>query len=255
MVDKEEVKSYFKRLQRTRQAKEEEQEPDGSPHHLMTQASKDAGHAARAAPLPDATNLSPVNAQELPAMLPQPLKEHDGKICMVLDVDETLVHSSFKPVAMPSLILPVHIDGQTYQVYVLKRPFVDDFLRVVGRLFEPVVFTASLSNYADPLMDRLDPGRQVLGEHRLFREHCTHTNGAYVKDLSLLGRSLERVCIVDNSPVAYLFQPRNALPCVSWFDDQDDTELRDFVPILERLSECAAVYEVLDEYREKLQLR
>lgn len=32
-----------------------------------------------------------------------------------------------------------------YQVYVLKRPYVDEFLRRMGELFECVLFTASLA--------------------------------------------------------------------------------------------------------------
>ena len=42
-------------------------------------------------------------------------------------------------------IVPVEIDGVIHQVYVLKRPFVDEFLQRMGELFECVLFTASLA--------------------------------------------------------------------------------------------------------------
>jgi hypothetical protein len=42
-----------------------------------------------------------------------------------------------------------------------------------------VVFTASLSKYADPLLDLLDPHQTI--RHRLFREHCCPYEGNYVK--------------------------------------------------------------------------
>jgi TFIIF-interacting CTD phosphatase-like protein len=99
--------------------------------------------------------------------------------------------------------------------------------------------------YANQLMDQLDP-RGKLGRLRLFREHCTEMRNARVKDLSLLGRPLERVAIIDNSPVAYLFQPRNAIPIVSWFDDRRDTEFERLLPMLEELATCTSVYDVLD---------
>lgn len=54
----------------------------------------------------------------------------------MLDLDETLVHSSFKPVPSPDYIIPVEIEGRIVDVYVLKRPFVDHFLRAVGQRFE-----------------------------------------------------------------------------------------------------------------------
>jgi len=40
---------------------------------------------------------------------------------------------------------------------------------------------------------------------------------------------------VDNSPVAYLFQPENAIPAVNWYDDPNCTELPRIATILERL--------------------
>ena len=42
-----------------------------------------------------------------------------GKKTLVLDLDETLVHSSFKPTADPDFIIPVEIDGRIVDVYVL----------------------------------------------------------------------------------------------------------------------------------------
>ena len=196
-------------------------------------------------------NLSPVQASNYRAMLPPPLPHHEGRHLMVLDLDETLVHSSFQPVASCDLSLPVVVDGKTYQVFVKVRPHAAAFLEECAKLFETIIFTASLSAYADGLMDVLDPGK-VMCPYRLFREHCSFTNGAYVKDLSLLGRDLHRIVIADNSPVAYLFQPRNAIPVVSWFDDPRDNELRDMIPWLHRLAGVSDVYPVLDELHQHL---
>ena len=89
---------------------------------------------------------------------------------LVLDLDETLVHSSFKPVPNPDFVIPVEIDGVVTDVYVLKRPWVDYFLEQCAARYEIVVFTASLSKYADPLLDFLDPRKTI--KHRLFRESC-----------------------------------------------------------------------------------
>lgn len=65
--------------------------------------------------------------------------------CLVLDLDETLVHSSFKYLPQADFVIPVEIEGQYHNVYVIKRPGVDDFLKRVGDLYEIVVFTASVS--------------------------------------------------------------------------------------------------------------
>ena len=135
-----------------------------------------------------------------------PVLECDrGRKCLVLDLDETLVHSSFRAVPNPDYILPVDIEGTTHSVFVCKRPGCDEFLRRCGELYEVVIFTASLSKYADPLLDLLDTSNVIRA--RLFREACVYHEGTFVKDLSLLGRDPTDVIIVDNSPASYMFQP------------------------------------------------
>ena len=119
--------------------------------------------------------------------------------------------------------MPVEIDGIVHQVYVLKRPYVDEFLKKMGKLFECVLFTASLAKYADPVADLLDTSK--VFKARLFREACVYYRGNYVKDLSRLGRDLNQVIIIDNSPASYIFHPDNAVACNSWFDDPNDTQL------------------------------
>ena len=152
----------------------------------------------------------------------------------MLDLDETLVHSSFKPIDNPDIILPVEIEGKVCYVYVLKRPFCEEFISRMSKHYEIVMFTASLSKYADPLFKKLDTLNTASS--MLFREHCTFYNGIFVKDMARLGRSLQNVIIIDNSPTSYLFQPENALPSINWYDDKADRELLDMVPVLERLA-------------------
>ncbi|XP_055071486.2 uncharacterized protein ctdsp1 isoform X1 [Misgurnus anguillicaudatus] len=180
-------------------------------------------------------------------LLPQIKSKDVGKICVVIDLDETLVHSSFKPVNNADFIIPVEIDGTVHQVYVLKRPHVDEFLKRMGEMFECVLFTASLAKYADPVSDLLD--KWGAFRSRLFRESCVFHRGNYVKDLSRLGRDLDKVIIVDNSPASYIFHPDNAVPVASWFDDMSDTELLDLIPFFERLSKVDNVYTVLKQQR------
>ena len=149
-------------------------------------------------------------------------------------MDETLVHSQFKPVENADIILPVEIEGQICQIYILVRPGVTEFLKRMSKHFEMVVFTASLSKYAEPLCAQLDP--EGFCSYKLFREHCTFYNNAFVKDLTRLGRPMTDVIIVDNSPIAFMFQPENAIPCISWYDDMEDNELARIANLLEKLA-------------------
>ncbi|KAG0167161.1 hypothetical protein DFQ28_006242 [Apophysomyces sp. BC1034] len=186
----------------------------------------------------------PQSSHEILSLLPPLASEHSGRKCLVLDLDETLVHSSFKSIPNPDFVVPVEIDNQFHNVYVLKRPGVDEFMRKMGERYEIVVFTASLSKYADPVLDMLDIHKVV--KHRLFRESCFNHRGSYVKDLSQLGRDLTATLILDNSPASYIFHTANAVPVSTWFNDPHDTELMDLIAFLEDLTVVEDVTMVLD---------
>jgi len=204
-------------------------------------------------PNPPSTN-PPVSNLAAPTQkfLLTPLPPEDvHKKTLVLDLDETLVHSSFKPIPDPDFVMSIELENVIHKVYVRKRPGVDNFLRVVGEKFEVVVFTASLAKYADPLLDILDRSRLV--KKRLFREACVQHYGNYVKDLSHLGRPLTNVIIIDNSPFSYMFQPDNAIPITSWFNDKADRQLYDLLPFLEQLMYVDDVCTLLQRKRMNFQ--
>lgn len=67
-----------------------------------------------------------------------------------------------------------------------------------------------------------------------------------MKDLSQLGRPMADVVILDNPPASYLFQPTNAVPISSWFNDPHDTELSDVSPFLSDLAMVDDVRSILD---------
>jgi Dullard-like phosphatase family protein len=172
--------------------------------------------------------------------------------CLVLDLDETLIHSSFEPIEVYDYIVEFDVEDVPYTCYVSKRPGVEEFMRRMAALYEIVVFTASLPNYANPVIDRMMEDVDLYVDWRLYRESCTFQNQTYVKDLSRLGRELNKTLIVDNSPHSFAFQPENAIHCDSWFDDQTDTELFDLVPILEGLAD-SSIMNIIDEL-EKLHI-
>ncbi|KAF9274577.1 hypothetical protein BGZ88_002922 [Linnemannia elongata] len=193
------------------------------------------------------------NSQEIepPGLLGPIAPEHQGRKCLVLDLDETLVHSSFKLIPQADYVVPVEIDNQSHNVYVIKRPGVDTFLQKMGEIYEVVIFTASLSKYADPVLDMLDIHKVI--KHRLFRESCFNHKGNYVKDLSVIGRDLKNTIIIDNSPASYIFHQTNAVPISSWFNDPHDTELLDLIPFLADMTVVDDVNPILDMTNEEQQ--
>ena len=148
---------------------------------------------------------------------------------LVLDLDETLIHSIakgsrmssghmvevklnapiFNPVAQavpgqptppPQVVGPYH----PILYYVHKRPHCDEFLRKICKWYKVVIFTASVQEYADPVIDWLEQEKKYFAG-RYYRQHCTFRNGSYIKDLSSIEPDLSKIMILDNSPVSYIF--------------------------------------------------
>ena len=101
-------------------------------------------------------------------------------------------------------------------------------------LFELVVFTASSSDYANQIVDILDSTNCIAS--RLTREHCICREGDFVKDLSLLGRKLESVVLIDNASESFVLQPQNGIECAPYFRDSDDKEFQNIIPFLQYLA-------------------
>ena len=174
----------------------------------------------------------PNNSENSTYFLP---KRTSNRKTLVLDLDETLVHSQFQPFDVPcDITLKIELEDELHDIHVMVRPGVKEFLENMGKIYEIVIFTASVSKYADPLLDIID--KEKYCKFRLFREHCTQINTCYVKEIKKLGRDLKDVVIVDNSPMSYALNPENGLPILTWFEDKDDRELYNISSILEFLS-------------------
>ena len=200
-------------------------------------------------PNPHQSALTPTNRSNnfnSKKLLLPPKPHNSTKKTLILDLDETLVHSGFTPFEKNDIVLNVDFEGVMYNIYVLVRPEAELFIKTVAKFFELVIFTASISKYASPLLDILDKEKNI--KYRLYRDQCTFINGIYIKDLKRCNRSLKDLIIVDNSPIAYTFDSDNGLPIKTWIDDPDDRELMKLVPILEFLSKTKDVRKFIDQF-------
>ena len=168
------------------------------------------------------------------------------KKTLVLDLDETLVHSSFTPPPrQPDISFSVNFDGINRMIYVLKRPHVEEFLNILSNIYEIIIFTASISQYADFVINKIDTYHVV--KNRLFRQHCIFDKGLFIKDLTKLGRDLKDVIIIDNNPVSYALNQDNGIPIPTWYENLQDNELMKLIPILKYLSKIDDVRPIIKQ--------
>ena len=163
---------------------------------------------------------------------------------LILDLDETLVHSGFNPFTRKSDIsIKIDVDGKIHTVNVLKRPHVDEFLNEISKYFEVYIFTASMEEYASPVIDIIDKNKMVRG--KFFRQDCIFSDGLYIKNLKKAGNDLKDIIIIDNNPGSYATNEENGIPIKTWYDDLNDNELIKLIPLLKYLSEVNDVRNII----------
>ena len=141
-----------------------------------------------------------------PPFLP-PLDTKKYTYTLVVDLDETLVH---------------YMEEEN-RAFVQVRPYSDYFLTEMGKYFEIVIFTAAAEDYADLVLNELDKNNSI--NNKLYRKHTDQINGIFIKDLSKLGRDINKVIIIDNNKDNFSLQPENGLHICSFLGDQNDDEL------------------------------
>jgi CTD small phosphatase-like protein 2 len=139
----------------------------------------------------------------------KPLKQ----ITLVLDLDETLM--SF-----------VYTSNNKKEGISRLRPFLYNFLNLVKEYYEIITFTAATQRYADPILDAIEIKKGKYFNYRLYRNHCSIVNNSFVKDISLIGRDLKKMIIVDNMQQNFKLQKENGILISSfWGEDSNDKAL------------------------------
>lgn len=185
--------------------------------------------------------------------------KHKKRKVLILDLDETLIHSlskgsprSLNTGSNNSNLIEIKLNNIATLYHVHKRPYCDFFLKEISKWFELQIFTASVKEYANPIIDWLE-GDNMMDEKlftkRYYRDDCTYRNGVgYIKDLSRFfpnGEDLRNVVILDNSPISYALHEDNAVMIEGWINDQNDKDLINLLPMLHSLSFCIDVRFIL----------
>ena len=180
------------------------------------------------------------NKNFVPIPNPYVRTKNNKNFSLVLDLDETLVH--FKET--------FNEEGNG----VLKiRPGINEFLEEVGKYYELIIFTTATQDYADTLIDAIEEDK-IYFEHRFYRNHAIIINNDFVKDLTRIGRPLDKIIIIDNMPQNFRLQKENGIMIKAfWGEDGYDTALYDLIPILVNIAKDGGdVRKGLVKYKEDI---
>ena len=159
---------------------------------------------------------------------------------LVLDLDETIIHFRVNP-------------NNELEGVMKVRPGIFDFLETLGQYYEMIVFTTATSEYADILLDSIEENK-IYFDYRFYREHSIIVDNDFVKDLTRIGRPLDKTIIVDNMPQNFRLQKENGIIIKGFFgDDPYDSALIELTPILLSIAkEGGDVRKSLARYRDDI---
>lgn len=107
----------------------------------------------------------------------------------------------------------------------------------MSKKFELIIFTAGRQDYANKMIDLLDPEDEYIS-HRLYRQHCSNFQGINVKEFRLIAnRNKEDMIIIDNYIYSFANNLENGIPIKPYLSGKDDCELKFIADKLDGLEE------------------
>lgn len=161
-------------------------------------------------------------------------------------MDETLIHCVDDiEEECPQHIIQIKFDDEPEPIEagINIRPYAEECLREARKFFYVVVWTASMQQYADAVLNLLDPNDELI-DLRLYRQSCHQTEeNVYIKDLRIFeGVDFKRIVIVDNAVYSFGFQLLNGIPIIPYYEDPADEELYHLIPFMEVLSDVDDIW-------------
>ena len=128
------------------------------------------------------------------------------KFSLILDLDETLIYLQNKD------SLKADINS------IILRPNLNEFLHEMKSIYELIIFSENSQEYVEPIIDLIQKKENYF-DYIICKSYITYdSRGNEIKDLSLLGRDLKNVIVVDN--IKQYYKNKENLICIkSFFGD------------------------------------
>ena len=155
--------------------------------------------------------------------------KQDNKPTLVLDLDHTLVYPVNTKPSVPCFEVVINYKDRSQSIWVVERPFLQEFLDELHSKFEIIIFTAGIRQYGTKVLKHIDRKGRVVG--LLDRRHCSALEKSdkdsvvYVKNLNYLGRDLARTIIIDDREYSYIMNFSNGQDIPAFNGDPNDRAL------------------------------
>ena len=146
-------------------------------------------------------------SNENPIKAPFIKEKMTKKFCLVLDLDETIIHNMNLP----------------FGDYFFVRPGFFELIKEVKENYEIIIFTEKDKKFVDDIMNKIDYDKYI--NYTLYKNHVIYEEKQAIKKLELIGRNLDKIIYVDNSEISSKYNKKNLYKISSWYNDIFDNEL------------------------------
>ena len=181
-------------------------------------------------PLPLKVNQNKNLIQNNPFLPPL---QNPSKYTLVLDLDETLIH--YKTDLSQNY-------EKTKKNMLILRPDLILFLKEMKKIYELVLFSYATYEYIERIIKIIE-SKEKFFDYILDRRHITYENGCYIKNLSLIGRDLRNIIIIDDKPQAFKLHYQNGILIKPFYGDciNDKNVLKNLINILKDIKKDADI--------------
>ena len=174
-----------------------------------------------------------LNKVQSPFIISQTKKRYT----LILDLDETLIHlRQKKEVVNLKNDIDININNMSDYNYNLDknknkyllqfRIGLFSFLTLLKPFYEIISFTSATREYADVIINEIEKKRNFF-DFKFYREHCVIYKDTFVKDISRIGRDIQKIIIVDNNENNFVLNKENGIKISPYFgDDGENNNLR-----------------------------
>jgi carboxy-terminal domain RNA polymerase II polypeptide A small phosphatase len=170
---------------------------------------------------------------------------HNASHLLILDLDETLIFATQQELDRPA-------DFRVAYHHIYRRPFLDDFLRGVFKMFKVAVWTSAAPDYARDVCAAIFPSDspplfvwdRTRCTLRRDRDTDSLTETKPLSKLTRHGYSLDSIVAIDDSPEKYQQNYGNLVRVAGFEGAADDDELVHLLTYLAEISKLANVRRV-----------
>ena len=138
------------------------------------------------------------------------------KYSLILSLDKTLSYKNNKTNA------------------IILRNGLFSFLSTIKPFFELILFSIDSQDVSYPIINMIENDKKYF-DYKFYKDHCVLYKNNLIKDLTLIGRDLSKIIIVDNNETCFELNKENGIKISSFYGDNNDNKLFELKNILKEI--------------------